>query len=736
MAEIDPGRAEESRNLVTDLYFGTAERTFHESPLWADSYRKPYNPDDLFQKTNDYTIYEEMRRDDQVHVAMQLKIDLVLGSGWSIVAEDENLQPLADDIFSIIEEDPESCFDDDLENLIDDSYSFGFALAEKRFQIKNDNKLGFRSLRTRHPSTWLIHTDVHGNIEKYVQMGPSGDIIVDPKSLLHLKNSPRHSNPYGQSDLRKAYDPWFVKRHVTRYYSIYLEKAAGPMPVARYESKVPASKVTEIFNIIKRFQAKTAMAIPKEFEIEFLESKTGGDAYIKGLDLFNLFIGRSLMIPDLVGVSGQKTAAGSYALGKTQMELFFKHIHKRRRQLERIVNYHIIKPLVVWNYGEIPNFPKFKLNPISEEDANEFAKIFIEAIKGRLYKPTENEINYFRSLITFPEGDVEFFEEPTQQQPGMGGDGGEETEGEGNEPGTGEEKEVEAKFIVPMSHDKDKVNTNLFEVSPFKDHPGEYYKRVDFKAIGSNLDAGESAIVAEARPIIEDILADLFDQMQKKRIVSDPPHPERIDTIKLKYLKRLQILLKKHFSSQYAVHKSLARKELFKNEFAAPLPSDKFLEFLESETFEYIGDWEYQVTKAARVAMVQAIKDGKPLSSVIDMLNTEGKRDSLVSVERYSRTKGTEVMNRARLEEFEDSKVVHGYQYSAILDGRTTEICAGLHGKLFKKGTEPIPPMHFNCRSVLIPITIFESFEPDTKVGRKDIDKFIEDNKGIGFPKR
>jgi NAD+--asparagine ADP-ribosyltransferase len=70
------------------------------------------------------------------------------------------------------------------------------------------------------------------------------------------------------------------------------------------------------------------------------------------------------------------------------------------------------------------------------------------------------------------------------------------------------------------------------------------------------------------------------------------------------------------------------------------------------------------------------------------------------------------------------------------MDDRTSPICEGLHGKVFKSGTEPVPPMHFNCRSLLVPITRFEQWEADEKVGSKSMDQFIEDNKGSGFSKR
>lgn len=38
-----------------------------------------------------------------------------------------------------------------------------------------------------------------------------------------------------------------------------------------------------------------------------------------------------------------------------------------------------------------------------------------------------------------------------------------------------------------------------------------------------------------------------------------------------------------------------------------------------------------------------------------------------------------------------------------------------------------------NCRSTLVPITKYEEWKADTKIGSKDIQTFIEENKGKGF---
>ena len=86
-------RAASKENLISEVYTGQAEISYKKSGYVPESFDEPYNPDDLFQKTNDYSIYEDMVNDDQISVCLQIKKDLVIGSGWDIVVgEDSELQ--------------------------------------------------------------------------------------------------------------------------------------------------------------------------------------------------------------------------------------------------------------------------------------------------------------------------------------------------------------------------------------------------------------------------------------------------------------------------------------------------------------------------------------------------------------------------------------------------------------------------------------------------------------------
>jgi len=707
------------------------DKTIRESSYYPDSFLAPWNPDDLWQKDSTYSIYEDMLKDDQVSVATTLKKDLVLASGWDIVPGEEEQDDLVYQLQLCLSEDPEVPFEDCLYQILS-AYDFGFSVSEKIFKKNEDGKLTLKNIKTRHPGTWLINTDKYGNVERYEQLGAGLNVRdIDRNYLIHYINNPSWQNPYGTSDLRAAYAAYFIKSQIIRYYAIFIEKSASPTPIAKYPSGLPDAAITKLHNSIKKFQSKTALTVPREVEIDFLESKSNGEAFIKGINIFNMFIGRSLLIPDLLGFQGSETSGGSFNLGENQMEVFFKHISKRRQIIESIVNKEILKPIIVYNYGFVENYPKFKLRPVSDKAIIGYAKLWLEAIKSQGYKPTHDEINHFRGIINFPESDEEMIEEPIEVIPENPMEEPPEDDGDDIEI---EDQGPNEKTVVEIDNKCGKEKH--IQEYKYKLPKGDYHKKVDFNRIEKMLDSSLDYLKAVFAPIITEIIDDLTNQISKKRIIENKK-VDKIDTIKIRKTNKLRKVLNDSLKDVYKKGKTIAQYEILnKNVFAEPIVDETFLKILEEENYNYIKDWEYNLSKQARVEIISAVKDGRPIDSVITTLRTDLTDSAAVSTERYARTKLTEVMNKGRMAYFEESKIVDGYQYSAILDKVTTNICRNLNGKKFKKGTEPVPPMHFNCRSVLIPITIFEDYKPDTKIGDRTIDKFLEDEGAPGFPKK
>jgi SPP1 gp7 family putative phage head morphogenesis protein len=68
-----------------------------------------------------------------------------------------------------------------------------------------------------------------------------------------------------------------------------------------------------------------------------------------------------------------------------------------------------------------------------------------------------------------------------------------------------------------------------------------------------------------------------------------------------------------------------------------------------------------------------------------------------------------EAVNLGREEGFADiADQIGAYQWSAILDSRTCEICEGLDGTYFEPGDPALaelkPPIHPNCRCILVAV--------------------------------
>ena len=60
---------------------------------------------------------------------------------------------------------------------------------------------------------------------------------------------------------------------------------------------------------------------------------------------------------------------------------------------------------------------------------------------------------------------------------------------------------------------------------------------------------------------------------------------------------------------------------------------------------------------------------------------------------------------------------IYAFQYSAILDSKTTETCRSLDGRVVRAGSKEFyqynPPRHYGCRSIWVEILQEETFKPD-----------------------
>ena len=87
-----------------------------------------------------------------------------------------------------------------------------------------------------------------------------------------------------------------------------------------------------------------------------------------------------------------------------------------------------------------------------------------------------------------------------------------------------------------------------------------------------------------------------------------------------------------------------------------------------------------------------------------------GYKDGIMEVSRRNaealvRTAVTHTQNYTKQRFYEaNNDLVDKWEFTATLDSRTTITCASLDGKTYPIGEGPMPPRHWNCRSVAVPV--------------------------------
>lgn len=130
-----------------------------------------------------------------------------------------------------------------------------------------------------------------------------------------------------------------------------------------------------------------------------------------------------------------------------------------------------------------------------------------------------------------------------------------------------------------------------------------------------------------------------------------------------------------------------------------------------------LKEWSASIEADKMTRIRDALRMGYVEGETIDQMvrrirgtKAKGYEDGIIQIDRRNaqavvRTATSHVSNFTRQRFYEENQsLIKGEKYIATIDGRTTIRCAGLDGQVFKPGTGPMPPQHWNCRSVRVPI--------------------------------
>ncbi|MFA6972743.1 MAG: DUF935 family protein [Gallionella sp.] len=687
-----------------------------KSSQYEKSQKAPYNPDDLVQKFGasgtGIDKYQTMKTDDAVKASLYMKKSAILSTGWRIdpaLMDDPAEQEKADFVSDNLTELFEGNFDNSLFELLS-ALEYGFSLTEKVYKAEN-GKIFLYRMRTIPPQSIEFHTDDYGNLldDGLKQWTMKGLISLPLSKFIYYCYNAEFGNWYGNSDLRSAYRSWFSKDKIIKFQNIYLERFGNPLVVIKYDRNTAPDEREDMESIVKNLSAKTSILMHKDTDIEIKENaKTASDEFNRAIQQHNTMIMNSILLPEKLGFGGD--TGGSYALGKVQQSSFVWVIQKIRNEVQTILNEQLIRELVDLNFGEQEAYPKFVFNELLEENKDEKAKIIIDAIARGAIQMSNDTENYLRGLLNLPEKEETDEPEPEVEQVGAVDKGETEpsnpddpdddgdTEGSDDD---GDEADIQKKY---------KLNRALTAVE----------KKVDFKKLEKLYDTLADEGTASLKKQLGKIRDDFTTQIKRKNIMEDK-NIQGAKDLEFRYIRDYALEAEGMLRDAYDKGNKFAKEVIKKSKFAKKAPTNvglvkgKAIIWLKEKAKLLTGDVSGKLQDKCKQVVINGVMNGDPTNLIVERVDSAFSDYTDSNLYTNVNTNIASAMSAGKSEYYQDLEAegeIVGYQWSSILDPRTTEGCTELDGMRYK-ATDPIwnelhIPRHYNCRSEKVPILLGE----------------------------
>lgn len=379
-----------------------------QSAVWDGLGEESYNPSDI-----SITTYKKMMCDSEVKAGMSLIRLAALSRDYDIIwpkASNDVKEPDDEtiDFLDFCFENVEGRIEGALSNVLT-ALGYGFSVTERVFDVQKEgkwkNKLVLRRLKGLDPETINFQVDKFGNLTNVFQTinEPENKVKLNMDNLIIYVNEPEFGNWYGNSRFRSIYKNWFIKDILTKFWNIALERFGIPIMIGTVPT--PAD-FPQLQTILDNLKFKSSITKTAGWTVEALETGVGrssGGDFADAISYHNEQILKGLLVPTVL-LSNPK--AGSFALAKTQFDLFKIMLKQLERDIEKIIEDQLIKPLIRLNYdAEATEFPQFRFKPMTQEDLLDLSKAFALIVKNGMALPEEGVIRDMMGLPPLSEED-------------------------------------------------------------------------------------------------------------------------------------------------------------------------------------------------------------------------------------------------------------------------------------------------------------------------------------------
>ena len=657
---------------------------------------------------------------------------------------------------------------------------FWFSIFEQVYKVDDDwrftlRKLAFRKQATinrREQEDWSpgVTQQLFQPVQDWVNKWKSVVSIPSTK-LLRFTHGQEGDNYEWISVLRPLYVHYFSIDRLYRYDVIRAERLAMPIPTIYMPSDKVEEDKKEAQKIVKNVKAheQVGVVIPwsKNDGREFVFTEThwkDGAAVLDSIKMHQNEIFRTGLAQFLLLWSSW--AWWSYALSEDHSDLFMLSLTHFAQYISDIFNRFLVTRLVKMNFADVEKMPKLRFEKIGWVDYTKFVDGITKLLTSGAILNDEETETFVREQMWLPKkvddwerddtpADKKDETKPKEEKTDDNGDT-EEVEDDMTDKEKEDKKEAQKNHEHyhhigegdELFYDEDYMEmSELFSFDMIQRLQNEALDRKQFSEIKkkgfcfNNSDAqtwryltfAERKVnwkwyrkqIERLEKEIEEQLWQEFANMRDEVVKAVKKAVENndlnaLDAVQTKYKIKATQTLNNIQKSMFDYSKRVASSEL---DVATPNVNRDVEKAMKIQSKAIVDKLTNDIQNKAKETVTEmAAKNGsiKNLSSmaatsavseVVDQIINKAKS----SINTLAITGAVNLWRSAVYEKYPEK--VYAFQYSAILDDKTTDICLSLDGRVVKPWSREYynytPPRHHNCRSIRVAILQDEFIKPD-----------------------
>lgn len=350
-------------------------------------------------------LFEEIEeKDPHLFSLMQTRKNTVLGLDWEILpySDDERDQEIAQFIGDILYNLQD--FEDALLDLLD-AIGKGFSVTEIMWAIEDGSAVPI-ALKWRHQKKFRY--DDLDNLRLLTEENMSTGIEIPPNKFVINKYRARSGSPARAGVHRVCVWMYLFKNFTVKDWIAFAEVYGMPIRLGKYASGTPKEDRDALLQAVLQIGSDAAGVISKETEIEFIQAiKQDGDVFKNLAQFCNTEMSKAVLGQTMSSDIGD---SGSYAASKTHAEVRQDILESDCKGLSKTIRRDLIRPLVLFNYGDERRLPYLKFHFEKPEDQEKEASKYKTLAEIGL--PISTEHVYEKFGIPKPEAGQEILTPP------------------------------------------------------------------------------------------------------------------------------------------------------------------------------------------------------------------------------------------------------------------------------------------------------------------------------------